>query len=252
MIRLEGPTCGARHTRVVPRDRSSSRKHFGDRRMNKQSLPSSSGRTRLRDRQLAIVSQMLRLALAIAFLHPGVASASSGGILTPAPGPKPKINGPSVYGARPGRPFLYRIPCTGLRPIRFSTTGLPASLSVNEETGIIEGHAPQANGAYTIIIKASNRKSVARRKFTIMVGDRIALTPPMGWNDWYTHYDNVTDSVVRQAADAMIASGMADFGYQYVNIDDAWMVKPEASTLCSEVSRATPMVQFGRIAAFPT
>jgi len=29
-------------------------------------------------------------------------------ILTPAPGPAPKINGASIYGARPGRPFLYR------------------------------------------------------------------------------------------------------------------------------------------------
>ncbi len=48
----------------------------------------------------------------------------------------------------------------------------------------------------------------------------------MGWNDWYTHYDRITDKLMRQAADAMISSGMADFGYQYVNIDDCWMVKP--------------------------
>ena len=31
---------------------------------------------------------------------------------------------------------------------------------------------------------------------------------------------------MRDAADVMIASGMADFGYQYVNMDDCWMVKP--------------------------
>ena len=30
---------------------------------------------------------------------------------------------------------------------------------------------------------------------------------------------------MRAAADAMIDSGMADFGYQYVNIDDCWMKK---------------------------
>ena len=41
-------------------------------------------------------------------------------ILTPKPGPQPRINGPKVYGARPGHPFLYRIPCTGTRPIRFT------------------------------------------------------------------------------------------------------------------------------------
>jgi len=58
------------------------------------------------------------------------------------------------------------------------------------------------------------------------VGDLLALTPPMGWNHWYTWYHKITDQVVRRAADAMIASGMADFGYQYVSIDDCWMIKP--------------------------
>ena len=47
----------------------------------------------------------------------------------------------------------------------------------------------------------------------------------MGWNSWYIHYNRVTEETVRAAADQMIASGMADFGYQYVNIDDCWMKK---------------------------
>ena len=57
------------------------------------------------------------------------------------------------------------------------------------------------------------------------MGDRLALTPPMGWNSWYIHYARVTDQVMRQAADQMISTGMADYGYQYVNIDDCWMKK---------------------------
>lgn len=146
-------------------------------------------------------------------------------ILTPKPGPEPKINGPTVYGARPGRPFLYRIPCTGTRPIRFEAKRLPDTLKLDASTGIISGTAPAAGG-YDVELHASNGHGVARRGFKIVVGDTLALTPPMGWNDWYTHYDRVTDKLVRQAADAMIASGMADFGYQYVNIDDCWMVKP--------------------------
>ena len=40
-------------------------------------------------------------------------------ILTPAPGPTPAINGPDVYGVRPGSPVIYRIPTTGRRPIQF-------------------------------------------------------------------------------------------------------------------------------------
>lgn len=146
-------------------------------------------------------------------------------LLTPKPGPAPKINGPAVYGARPARPFLYRIPCTGTRPMRFSAKGLPASLRLDAQTGIVSGKTPERPGEFTVALEASNSNGRSRKTLRIVVGDTLALTPPMGWNDWYTHYDRVTDQVIRQAADAMISSGMADFGYQYVNIDDCWMVK---------------------------
>jgi alpha-galactosidase len=58
-----------------------------------------------------------------------------------------------------------------------------------------------------------------------VAGDTLALTPPMGWNSWYIHYDRVSEAIMRQAADQMIDTGMADYGYQYVNIDDCWMKK---------------------------
>ena len=45
----------------------------------------------------------------------------------------------------------------------------------------------------------------------------------MGWNDWYAHYDRITDQKMREAADLLVRTGMADVGYQYVNIDDCWM-----------------------------
>ena len=150
-------------------------------------------------------------------------------ILTPKPGPAPKINGSKVYGVRPGRPFLYRIPCTGERPIRFAAKGLPSGLRLDAAAGIISGSAPAKRGEVRVTLTASNAKGKDSRAFKIVVGDTLALTPPMGWNDWYTHYDRITDKLMRQAADAMIASGMADFGYQYVNIDDCWMVKPGSS-----------------------
>ena len=147
-------------------------------------------------------------------------------ILTPKAAPQPKINGPEVYGARPGRPFLYRIPATGERPVRFSAPGLPKELKLDAATGIISGATPAKRGEYRVTLSAANAKGKAAKRFRIVVGDTLALTPPMGWNDWYTHYDRISDRLMRQAADAMLASGMADFGYQYVNIDDCWMVKP--------------------------
>ncbi len=52
----------------------------------------------------------------------------------------------------------------------------------------------------------------------------LARTPPMGWNSWNKFGCNVSDKLIRGVADAMVASGMRDAGYQYVNIDDCWQV----------------------------
>ncbi len=143
-------------------------------------------------------------------------------ILTPKPGASPRINGPTVYGCRPGHPFLYRVPATGERPVTFAAEGLPGSLTIDSKTGFIMGTAPD-RGEYKVTLTAQNGHGQASRVFRIVSGDTLALTPPMGWNHWYAHYNRVTDEMMRQAADAMVASGMADVGYQYVNIDDCWM-----------------------------
>ncbi len=147
-------------------------------------------------------------------------------IRTPKAADAPRIHGPEIYGVRPGHPFLYRIPCTGIRPIRFSARHLPASLKLNRRTGIITGKAPGKYGEFAVELKAESAYGEDSRIFKIVVGDTIGLTPQMGWNDWYTFYSHVTAEDIRNAADAMIASGMADFGYQYVDIDDCWAREP--------------------------
>jgi alpha-galactosidase len=146
-------------------------------------------------------------------------------ILTPKPGPAPRINGPTVYGCRPGHPFLYRIPTQGERPIAFAAENLPAGLTLDGKTGIITGTVPQ-RGEHLVTLKAVNAHGKAERRLKIVCGDVLSLTPSMGWNHWYAHTDRVTDKMMRQAADTMIASGMADVGYDYVNIDDCWMNAP--------------------------
>jgi alpha-galactosidase len=55
------------------------------------------------------------------------------------------------------------------------------------------------------------------------LGNGLALTPPMGWNDWNAYGCNVSESLVEQTALAMHNDGMQAAGYQYVNIDDCWM-----------------------------
>ncbi len=52
----------------------------------------------------------------------------------------------------------------------------------------------------------------------------IARTPPMGWNSWNKFGCNVSEGLVRDIADAMVASGMKEAGYRYVVIDDCWQV----------------------------
>ncbi|MGC2399527.1 MAG: putative Ig domain-containing protein [Acidobacteriaceae bacterium] len=148
---------------------------------------------------------------------------------TPKAPPTPRIHGPKVYGARPGHPFLYRIPCTGSRPIHFSAAGLPPSLTIDQATGIVSGSAPATAGDYPVTLTAKNARGTATRSFKIVVGNQLGLTPQMGWNGWYTLYAHPTDTDVRKAADAMLASGMADYGYQFVDLDDGWARKPELS-----------------------
>src|SRR5689334_8543759 len=55
--------------------------------------------------------------------------------------------------------------------------------------------------------------------------DELALTPQMGWNSWNKFADKVNEQLIRETADAMVASGMKDAGYQYINVDDCWQAK---------------------------
>ena len=56
----------------------------------------------------------------------------------------------------------------------------------------------------------------------------LALTPPMGWNSWNKFGCDVSERLIREVADAMVATGMRDAGYEYVVIDDCWQVDRDA------------------------
>src|SRR3990170_1583600 len=53
-------------------------------------------------------------------------------------------------------------------------------------------------------------------------GATPAPPPPMGWNSWNKFGCRIDEQLIRETADAMVASGMRDAGYRYVNIDDCW------------------------------
>jgi alpha-galactosidase len=63
----------------------------------------------------------------------------------------------------------------------------------------------------------------------LAVDNGLARTPPMGWNSWNKFGCNVSETLIKEIADAVVASGMKKAGYQYVNIDDCWQVSRDAS-----------------------
>jgi len=56
----------------------------------------------------------------------------------------------------------------------------------------------------------------------------LAATPPMGWSTWNHFHRDISDALVRAQADALVASGMRDAGYVYVNIDGGWQGSRDA------------------------
>ena len=133
----------------------------------------------------------------------------------------PGIHGPDVTGASAAKPFLYAIPATGERPMTFGVDALPQGLTVDPASGRITGSV-QREGAYSVLLRARNRHGAAEKAFDIVIGQGVALTPPMGWNSWNAWRRWVDDAKVRAAAEAMVESGLAARGYTYINIDSCW------------------------------
>jgi len=142
-------------------------------------------------------------------------------ILTPKPPESPRINGARVFGVRPRHPFLYTIAATGVRPMTFRAQGLPGGLALDGKTGIITGGLAEP-GEHRVTLVAENAQGRDTRGLRIVVGDRLALTPPMGWNSWNAGGPHITAEKVLANARAMVETGLIHRGWTYVNIDDAW------------------------------
>ena len=139
-------------------------------------------------------------------------------ILAPA---VPRFNTTELYGVRPGSPVIFRFGVSGDKPMKFSAENLPEGLALNPDNGALSGRIDKV-GSYTFTVKARNAKGEAAQRFTLRVGSKIALTPPMGWNSWNCWGLSVTQDRVMSSAKALLEKGLADYGYAYINIDDAW------------------------------
>lgn len=154
-------------------------------------------------------------------------------ILTPKAPKTPVINGAAVYGVRPGHEMIYRVAATGDQPMTFKAKGLPAGFNLNPKTGVISGKVSKA-GDYTVVLSAQNKHGRASKELLIRVGAQIALTPPLGWNSWNSFACDVTATDIRNTADQMVKTGLANYGWSYINIDDCWMKTPNWNSLTEE------------------
>ena len=148
-------------------------------------------------------------------------SGTSSYILTPPAPATPRYNGPLVFGVRPGSPVIFRLAFSGDKPMKYAVEGLPEGVSLDPDKGVLSGSVDKA-GDYPLVFIARNAKGEARAEFTLKVGSKIALTPPMGWNSWNCWGLSVSQEKVMSSAAALINRGLADYGYCYMNIDDAW------------------------------
>lgn len=55
-------------------------------------------------------------------------------------------------------------------------------------------------------------------------GNGLALTPPMGFNNWNSTHCRAEfdESMIKGIADIFVEKGLKAAGYQYVNLDDCW------------------------------
>ena len=54
--------------------------------------------------------------------------------------------------------------------------------------------------------------------------------PTMGWSSWNTFALNISESIIKGQADAMVSKGLYDVGYDHINIDDGYFGGRDAET----------------------
>lgn len=139
---------------------------------------------------------------------------------------KPQINSPEFFGARTGKHFFYTIPVSGARPIAIVASNLPKGLSYDKKNGIISGSIIK-KGKYRIEISAINKNGSSKRYLTIVAGDQLTLTPPMGWSSWYSYGRKAKESDILRTAQLMKKYRLDQYGWSILEIDDPWTNQPD-------------------------
>ena len=132
----------------------------------------------------------------------------------------PVIHTPAIFGASEGKDFMYRIPVTGKRPIAVRVVSDRSNITVKD--GILYGNIAKCE-QFTVTVYAENSEGCTEKELKIVIEENGVLkTPLMGFTTWNAFGSYVTAENVCNTADLLISSGIADYGYSYVNVDSGW------------------------------
>ncbi|MGH7990081.1 MAG: putative Ig domain-containing protein, partial [Limisphaerales bacterium] len=132
----------------------------------------------------------------------------------------PQFNGAKIVGVRPNTPLIFSLAVNGKLPIKFSAKNLPHGLKLDSGTGILTGSLKKP-GAYKFKVFAKNSSGNAETEIKIVCGDKLALTPPMGWNSYDAFGDSVRESEVLSNA-IWLKKNLQAFGWDTVVVDFRW------------------------------
>ena len=60
---------------------------------------------------------------------------------------------------------------------------------------------------------------------TLALDNGLGLTPQMGWNTWNKFGCKINEKLIMETADYIVKLGLDKVGYQYVNVDDCWLLE---------------------------
>ncbi|MBR5689642.1 MAG: glycoside hydrolase family 27 protein [Prevotella sp.] len=126
-----------------------------------------------------------------------------------------------IVFSQPGVRFMHKIRATN-PDAKVAVEGLPRGLSWNQKRSLVEGIVEQ-EGEYHYTVKLTLDGKTTLETVTLTVSSTLQQPLPfMGWLSWNVVEGDISEEVVKTVADAMVSSGLAAAGYNYLCIDDLW------------------------------
>ncbi len=122
----------------------------------------------------------------------------------------------------PDTPFMHkiRVPDAGAT---INVYGLPEGLTWNARRSLVEGKvAAEGEYTYTVFVTKPNGETYTEGVKLTVSNSLHQPTPHMGWQSWNVLEMNISESSLKEIADALVNNGFKDAGYIWLGIDDSW------------------------------